>query len=86
MVLGIGLYLRKFASTSEDFLMVGRDMFAWVAGLSFQASPATCFGHIQGYQLAHRNLVGQAGSCERKISAQSAQARWLLYGGGRIGN
>jgi SSS family solute:Na+ symporter len=35
MVLGIGLYLRKFASTSEDFFMAGRDMSAWVAGLSF---------------------------------------------------
>ena len=35
MVLGIGLYLRKFANTSEDFFMAGRDMSAWVAGLSF---------------------------------------------------
>jgi SSS family solute:Na+ symporter len=35
MVLGIGLYLKKFASTSNDFFMAGRDMSAWVAGLSF---------------------------------------------------
>ena len=35
MVLGIGLYLRKFSSTSDDFFMAGRDMSAWVAGLSF---------------------------------------------------
>ena len=35
MVLGIGLYLRKFSSTSDDFFMAGRDMTAWVAGLSF---------------------------------------------------
>ncbi len=35
MVLGIGLYLKKFAGTSEDFFMAGRDMSAWVAGLSF---------------------------------------------------
>jgi solute:Na+ symporter, SSS family len=35
MVLGIGLYLRKFAGTSDDFFMAGRDMTAWVAGLSF---------------------------------------------------
>jgi solute:Na+ symporter, SSS family len=34
-VLGIGLYLRKFAGTSEDFFMAGRDITAWVAGLSF---------------------------------------------------
>jgi len=35
MVLGIGFYLRRFANTSDDFFMAGRDMSAWVAGLSF---------------------------------------------------
>src|SRR5487761_397551 len=35
MVLGIGVYLKKFANTSDDFFMAGRDMTAWVAGLSF---------------------------------------------------
>lgn len=35
MVLGIGLYLRRFSGTSDDFFMAGRDMSAWVAGLSF---------------------------------------------------
>jgi solute:Na+ symporter, SSS family len=35
MVLGIGLYLRRFANTSNDFFMAGREMSAWVAGLSF---------------------------------------------------
>ncbi len=35
MVLGIGVYLKKFANTSNDFFMAGRDMSAWVAGLSF---------------------------------------------------
>ena len=35
MVLGIGFYLKKFANTSDDFFMAGRDMTAWVAGLSF---------------------------------------------------
>ena len=34
-VLGIGLYLKKFANSSDDFFMAGRDMSAWVAGLSF---------------------------------------------------
>jgi SSS family solute:Na+ symporter len=34
-VLGIGLYLKRFANTSNDFFMAGRDMSAWVAGLSF---------------------------------------------------
>jgi SSS family solute:Na+ symporter len=35
MVLGIGVYLRRYASTSNDFFMAGREMTAWVAGLSF---------------------------------------------------
>jgi SSS family solute:Na+ symporter len=35
MVLGIGFYLRRFSHTSDDFFMAGRDMSAWVAGLSF---------------------------------------------------
>jgi solute:Na+ symporter, SSS family len=35
MVLGIGLYLRRYANTSNDFFMAGREMTAWVAGLSF---------------------------------------------------
>jgi solute:Na+ symporter, SSS family len=34
-VLGIGLYLRRFANTSNDFFLAGREMSAWVAGLSF---------------------------------------------------
>jgi solute:Na+ symporter, SSS family len=35
MVLGIGIYLKRYANTSNDFFMAGRDMSAWVAGLSF---------------------------------------------------
>jgi SSS family solute:Na+ symporter len=35
MVLGIGAYLKRFANTSNDFFMAGREMSAWVAGLSF---------------------------------------------------
>ena len=35
MVLGIGIYLRSYAKTSNDFFMAGREMSAWVAGLSF---------------------------------------------------
>jgi solute:Na+ symporter, SSS family len=34
-VLGLGLYLKRFAGTGEDFFMAGRQMTAWVAGLSF---------------------------------------------------
>jgi solute:Na+ symporter, SSS family len=35
LVLGLGLYLKKFTKTGEDFFMAGRDMTAWIAGLSF---------------------------------------------------
>jgi len=37
-VLAIGFYLKRFTSTSEDFFMAGREMTAWVAGLSFLAA------------------------------------------------
>ncbi|OLC98078.1 MAG: Na+/galactose cotransporter [Acidobacteria bacterium 13_1_40CM_4_58_4] len=35
LVLAIGLYLRRRANTGEDFFMAGREMTAWIAGLSF---------------------------------------------------
>jgi solute:Na+ symporter, SSS family len=35
LVLAIGFYLKGQANTSEDFFMAGREMTAWVAGLSF---------------------------------------------------
>ena len=35
LVLAIGFYLKKLASTGEDFFMAGREMTAWIAGLSF---------------------------------------------------
>ncbi len=34
-VLGIGIYLKNYANTSSQFFMAGREMTAWVAGLSF---------------------------------------------------
>ena len=34
-VLGIGFYLKRFAKSGEDFFLAGREMTAWVAGLSF---------------------------------------------------
>jgi len=37
-VLAIGFYLKRYTSTSEDFFLAGRDMTAWVAGLSFLAA------------------------------------------------
>ncbi len=35
MVLWIGFYLKRQSNTSEDFFMAGREMTAWIAGLSF---------------------------------------------------
>jgi solute:Na+ symporter, SSS family len=35
MVLGIGFYLKKYTRSGEDFFLAGREMSAWVAGLSF---------------------------------------------------
>ena len=37
-VLAIGYYLKERASTGEDFFLAGREMTAWVAGLSFLAA------------------------------------------------
>ena len=35
LVLAIGFYLKRFATTGEDFFLAGRAMTAWVAGLAF---------------------------------------------------
>jgi len=37
-VIGIGLYLKSHTKTGEDFFMAGREMTAWIAGLSFLAA------------------------------------------------
>ena len=37
-VLAIGYHLKERASTGEDFFLAGREMTAWVAGLSFLAA------------------------------------------------
>jgi SSS family solute:Na+ symporter len=34
-IIGIGLYLRRFTKTGEDFFLAGRRNSAWVAGLAF---------------------------------------------------
>jgi len=38
MVIGIGIYLKKFTKTGEDFFLAGREMSSWIAGLSFVAA------------------------------------------------
>ncbi|HVA64906.1 MAG TPA: hypothetical protein VNF74_14365, partial [Terriglobales bacterium] len=35
LVLGIGFYLKGQTETGEDFFLAGREMSAWIAGLSF---------------------------------------------------
>jgi len=37
-VLAIGFYLKRHTRTGEDFFLAGREMTAWVAGLSFLAA------------------------------------------------
>ena len=38
LVLSIGFYLKKRSATGNDFFMAGREMTAWVAGLSFMSA------------------------------------------------
>jgi SSS family solute:Na+ symporter len=64
--LAIGFYLKKYASTGEDFFMAGRKMTAWVAGLSFisanLSSLETMGWSAMAYQYgmlgAHAYLIG----------------------------
>ena len=50
-VLGIGFYLKRFANSGQDFFLAGREMTAWVAGLSFLSA-----------NLGALELLGWAGS------------------------
>src|SRR5512140_1792157 len=38
VVLGIGFYLKSVTKSGEDFFLAGREMTAWIAGLSFLAA------------------------------------------------
>src|SRR6202034_2542893 len=51
MVIWIGFYLQQQANTSEEFFMAGREMTAWIAGLSFVSA-----------NLGSLELMGWAGS------------------------
>src|ERR1700692_3762108 len=51
MVIWIGYYLKGQANTSEEFFMAGREMTAWIAGLSFVSA-----------NLGSLELMGWAGS------------------------
>ncbi len=66
VVLGIGVYLRKYATTGDEFFMAGRKMTAWIAGLSFisanLSSLETMGWSAMAYQYgmlgAHAYLIG----------------------------
>ena len=51
MVIWIGFYLKGKANTSEEFFMAGREMTAWIAGLSFVSA-----------NMGSLELMGWAGS------------------------
>ena len=51
MVIWIGFYLKGRSNTGEDFFMAGREMTAWIAGLSFVSA-----------NLGSLELMGWAGS------------------------
>jgi hypothetical protein len=51
MVIWIGFYLKNRSNTSEEFFMAGREMTAWIAGLSFVSA-----------NLGSLELMGWAGS------------------------
>jgi SSS family solute:Na+ symporter len=51
LVLAIGFYLKGRSNTSEDYFMAGREMTAWIAGLSFLSA-----------NLGSLELMGWAGS------------------------
>jgi len=66
LVLAIGFYLKERANTGEDFFMAGREMTAWIAGLSFLSA-----------NLGSLELMGWAGSaCQYGILA----AHWYWIG------
>ncbi len=66
VVLSIGIYLKKYTSTGEEFFMAGRKMTAWIAGLSFisanLSSLETMGWSAMSYQYgmlgAHAYLIG----------------------------
>ena len=51
IVIFIGFYLKGSSNTSEEFFMAGREMTAWIAGLSFVSA-----------NLGSLELMGWAGS------------------------
>src|SRR5271167_2678689 len=65
LVLAIGFYLREQANTGEDFFMAGREMTAWIAGLSFLSA-----------NLGSLELMGWAGN-SYKYGILAAHWYWI---------
>ena len=65
VVLGIGMYLKNYATSGEDFFMAGREMTAWVAGLSFISA-----------NLGAIELIGWAASAY-EYGILAAHAYWI---------
>jgi SSS family solute:Na+ symporter len=65
LVLGIGFYLKRFATTGEDFFLAGREMTAWVAGLAFVSA-----------NLGSLELLGWAGNAYQ-YGIMSAHWYWV---------
>src|SRR6478736_6176401 len=65
LVLAIGFYLKGQANTGEDFFMAGREMTAWVAGLSFLSA-----------NLGSLELMGWAGN-SYKYGILAAHWYWI---------
>jgi solute:Na+ symporter, SSS family len=66
LVLAIGFYLKRYASTGEQFFMAGRGMTAWIAGLSFISANLgslemmgwSAMAYQFGMLAAHAYLIG----------------------------
>ena len=65
LVIGIGFYLKRFATTGEDFFLAGREMTAWVAGLAFVSA-----------NLGSLELLGWAGNAYQ-YGIMSAHWSWV---------
>jgi SSS family solute:Na+ symporter len=65
LVLAIGWYLKGRANTGEDFFMAGREMTAWVAGLSFLSA-----------NLGALELMGWAGGAYQ-YGIMAVHAYWI---------
>jgi SSS family solute:Na+ symporter len=65
VVIGIGMYLKRYATSGEDFFMAGREMTAWVAGLSFISA-----------NLGAIELLGWAGAAY-EYGILAAHAYWI---------